>query len=184
MDWAGLEAAGTHTHARMDLKEATDTFYWNKRRETVRAVLKEPIIASRFELEYMSKRLPFDGENLGACALMWALNIGHRERMADILCDSGTPQQKVRFAMAINTYKQKMKETISTAEGAFAWSRVFPEDSDDFIDLVKGGKWAFKWAKHIGDKQIMKSRITTTFWAMKYDKEIENNEVSFSSARG
>jgi hypothetical protein len=171
------------THA-MDLRKNTDTAYWNSRRETVRCALEKPNLFSKCELRYLSKRFPFEGPSLGTCAFLWAKAIGHRDRMAELIKEHGKAEHRVRFAFEIDTYKQKMKKTISTAEGAYLWSKAFPEDSGEFIDLVQGGKWAFRWAKNIGDEEKMKSRISTTYWEMMFDKKIKDNEnVSFSSAR-
>lgn len=103
--------------------------------------------------------------------------------MAKLVKENGDVKERVRFAYRINTYKQKMKETISSAKEGYAWAAAFPEDSDEMIDLVQGGEWAFKWAKHVGDEEKMESRISSTFWQSKFDQEIKNEPVSFASSR-
>ena len=181
--WAGLDGLRTHIHARMDLKKNIDVSSWSNRRKTVEAALTSPDLFSKLELRYISRRIPFGGEDLAFCAFSWARRIGHRDRMAGLVKENGNPEQRVSFAFVFGSYKQMMKETISSAKGAYFWANIFPGDSDEFIDLVQGGKWAFQWARDVGDEQKMGSRISTSYWQLKYDKEIKDAEATFSPAR-
>lgn len=151
-------------------------------RHTVDVAINEPLFFSPHELRYMKNNLPYEGETLGVCAFYWAQAVGNREEMAEIVAEHAPPEKKAAFATRINTYKQKMKETVSSAKEAYFWAIAFPEDSDEFIDLVHGDEWAYKWAKNIGDEEEMESRISHGFWTMKFEKEIlDDDKKSFAS---
>lgn len=163
----GLEAECKRPSNIMDKQKV-----WN--------IAKFSYLFSKQELQYISRRLDPDWTRL---AFFWALEVGNREKMAEVVKQNGDVKERVRFAYRINTYKQKMKETISSAKEGYAWAAAFPEDSDEMIDLVQGGEWAFKWAKHVGDEEKMESRISSTFWQSKFDQEVKDEPVSFASSR-
>lgn len=131
---------------------------------------------SRHEKEYISKRLPFSGDNLGAAAVHWAARVGQKERMSRLVKKHGEPEARVQFAWLHDSYESEMKETIDSSKGAVLWADRFPKDRDEMKKMIHGGEYAFRWAKRIGDVDEMEDRITIRYWQIKFDKEIRGDE--------
>jgi hypothetical protein len=153
----------------------------NDRLDVVDFAVVAPQKFSRHEKEYISKRLPFSGDNLGAAAVHWAARVGQKDRMCRIVKKFGQPESRVQFAWLHDNYKSEMKETINSSAGALLWADRFPEDRKEMKRLIGGGEYAFRWAKRIGNEDEMEDRITIRYWQMKFDKEIRGDEsVSFT----
>lgn len=150
--------------------------YGNDRLSVVDFVVVAPQDFSSHEKEYISKRLPFSGDNLGAAAVHWASRVGQKDRMCRIVKKCGQPKDRVQFAWLHDSYKSEMKEMIDSSKGAVLWADRFPKDRDEMKKLVHGGEFAFRWAKRIGDEDEMENRIDISYWQIKFDKEIRGDE--------
>lgn len=152
----------------------------NGRINAVDLAAATPNFFASHELDYISKRLPYTGENHGKAALIWANRVGNRDEMASVVKEKGSPEDRVDFAYFMSSYENQMKETIDSAAGALFWANRFPGDREEMKKYIGGGEWAFRWAKQIGDIDEMESRIDHSYWQRKFDKEIREDEsVSF-----
>jgi len=77
--------------------------------------------------------------------------------------------------------KEDIREKIATdSRGAFIWGVWVPEDSDVVKDKIQGSKWAYRWAKHVGDAEEMLKRADHPYWRNKIKAEaIEYESASF-----
>lgn len=175
----------THTHASMEkpLSEVIDNGpYKGVREHVLDLAVGVPSFFASHELDYLSNRFPYSGRDLAIASVYWAKRIGHRDDMARLCKRHGNPEDRAEFALLMGSYRKEMKATIDSAEGAVAWAERFPEDRDEMRGLVGGGEWAFQWAQRVGDEEEMKSRISTTYWKVQFEREIEENEsASFVS---
>lgn len=145
-------------------------------RHAIDVVISNPTVFSSHEKEYMKDRLPYSGKALGVCAFFWAKRVGDREEMAEIIAEKAPPKRRAEFAFAVDTYRQKMKEKVSDARSAYHWVKLFQQDADEFRNIVQGDEWVFKWARDIGDEDIMESRISHGLWQMKFEEQVANDD--------
>jgi len=166
------------------LSEVVDSnkIYKDVRQHVLDLAVGVPDFFAGHELDYLSSRISYEDRDLAIAAVYWAKRVGHRDEMARLCKRHGDPEDRAEFAMLLNSYRKQMKATIDSARGAVAWAERFPEDRDEMRSLVGGGEWAFEWAKRVGDKEEMKSRISTTYWKVQFEREIEEDEnASFVS---
>lgn len=131
------------------------------------------------EIDYLSKRFPETG-NCSEQAVVWAKKFGYREQMAEIVSDFGLAEEKVAFAWGVASYKDKMKKSIESPKGAYLWAQAFPEDKAEMREMIHDDELAVRWAKNIGDEDIMKSRITTKFYEKMFEKKVEGKDRFFA----
>lgn len=145
------------------------------RERVVKNAIQNPLLFQPHELRYISNRFPFPSK----FALMWAEAIGDRRKMAEKVKSSADGEIKSAFAKRFSTYKKEIRNSLETAREAFFWAKRFPEDSGEVIGLVQGGKWAVHWAEHIGDEDLMKSRIDLSYWELQFRKQVEDKKPKF-----
>jgi len=72
-----------------------------------------------------------------------------------------------RWAMLITDREITRKSTT-------AYERAKNQYEIEFmLDHVVESEWAFKWARDIGDKASMRTRITDAAWKRKWNKEFK-----------
>lgn len=145
------------------------------RERVVKNAIQKPLLFQPHELRYISNRFPFPAK----FAFMWAQSIGNRRKMAEKVKASADAKIKTVFAKRFSTYKKEIRDSLETAREAFFWAKEFPEDSSEVIGLVRGGKWAVHWAEHIGDEDLMKSRIDLSYWELQFKKQVEDKKPKF-----
>lgn len=155
------------------------------RKKVVKWILDGKCILAKHEIDYLSYRFPATnfGDDLKE-AIMWAKKFGHRDIMAEVVAESGSPSDKSFFAYIMKKYKGLMKNSIDSAKGAYVWANNFPEDREEMRPKVQADEWAVRWAEDIGDEDLMKSRIDMKFYKRMFEKRVEEKSgVSFASGR-
>lgn len=181
----GMRLVHAHAHARKNMARLTQKLGVFKptdktpRLKALDFMFRCPGELAGHEIDYISKRIPVSGKNLGIVAVEWSVRFGHKERMCEVVKENGDIASRVSFAWLNKSFRPEIKKTVGTAEGAFCWAEKFPEDREDMKEKIGGGEWAFKWAKSIGDEKEMKERIQIPFWKRKFEMEIEGKSKKF-----
>ena len=45
------------------------------------------------------------------------------------------------------------------------------------IDRVTNSQWAYRWARYIGDREVMIDRVIESYWAYRWAEDIGDKEV-------
>ena len=97
----------------------------------------------------IDKCLSMTDKFLPAWAYWWALYIGNRDIMVNLVTDS---------------------------EHAYYWAKNIG-DRDVMVSRVIESKWAYKWGMYIGDRDIMKSRIRNSEYAYRWAINLGNKDI-------
>ena len=82
-----------------------------------------------------------------------------------------TKKDVIRILESGKFYKEEAKKALKYLER-------FSEDAT-LAEIAEGfpAKWAYLWAKEIGDKEIMRERITDSEWAYYWTRDIGDRKV-------
>jgi hypothetical protein len=81
----------------------------------------------------------------------------------------------------INIIKEKIREGIFCKhEGrkALKFIQSFPENAT-LQEIAKNidSRCAHKWASHVGDREIMRDRVTDSIWAYRWARDIGDKKI-------
>ena len=70
----------------------------------------------------------------------------------------------------------EVRLSITKPEPAYKWAKGIG-NKDIMINKITESEWAYRWARDIGNKDIMKSRITESAWAYMWARDIGNQDI-------
>jgi len=87
--------------------------------------------------------------------------------------------KKARPKTKRNSYEDKIRKSIDGPADAVWWAQAFLGDREEMKEFIVGGKWAVKWAKHVGDEEEMKSRLSHVYWKKMFNVEVNGVDETF-----
>ena len=83
---------------------------------------------------------------------------------------------EIRLIKELTLHEVMLSITITKSKTAYKWARDIG-NTDIMINHVKESEWAYYWTRDIGNRDIMINHVTDSEWAYEWAKHIGNQDI-------